>query len=189
MTSPIKQFQITQDVVPQLRAHGNGWLLKGRFRINIQFAPCSHVGRFEYRQYIRGNAWIQHGIFANPRRPSVATWSSTGPRQNAGGVFKISGGLSTSWREDSNGISNFGHRKNPPHSSNGLIDRYLPNQQSGDRYELMDTYGMSGTRRRFGTKLYFHLFYRCQVIEFLSSGRKRVVATRIFDTEGGSIIT
>lgn len=189
MTNPIKQFRFTQDVWPQLRAHGRGWLLRGRFRINIQFEPSAHVARLEYRQYIRGEAWLQHGKFRDPSRPSVASWTKTGPRQNAGGVFKIAGGLTKTWREDSNGSEHFGHRNSLPLSRVGLIDRYLPNQSAGDRYELMDTYGMSGTRRRVGTRLYFHLFYRCQIIETLPNGKINTLATQFFDTEGGSIIT
>lgn len=175
MTGPIQQFTFREEVQPNLRAMGLGWALRGRFSVNVRFEPSADVRRYEYRQYIMGTAWTQAGQFHNPSRPTLESWYATGPQVNAARAFQMGGGgLPTSWQEDAQGTSHFGHRSNTAVSRTGLVDRYLSSQMDGDRYELLDTYGMTGANRIPGTKLFFDLQYRFLIVDRLNNGWRRI---------------
>lgn len=176
----IQEFRATTIVPAALRADGAGFVAGGQFIVRVRFDDAD-AGRYEYRQYIKGSAFVTHGSFSGA--PSFATWTATGTPHNAANDFLIPGGLKTTFAEDgevrSGRIERFGYRNTSFGGGSlrqGIEDRYLPSQATGAEYRSRDTWGLRGLSRPRGLRVKIDIVYKGAVIDTLEGNR--VVDTR-----------
>jgi len=169
----VDSFRVTTLVPVGLRADGAGFVMGGRFKVEASFSPSAQAPKYEYRQFLKGGAFVQFGRFTSSP-PSRANWTHTAPRHDAKNDFGIPGGLSPNFREDGQVINGrtyrFGYRIALPVNQTGLVDHYLPNQPNGDRYEAIDTYGLRGSQRTTGLKVYMWLQFQGRIIDTSRGG-------------------
>jgi hypothetical protein len=184
----ILEFRATTIQPAALRALGAGFKAGGQFIVRIQFDEADAY-RYEYRQYIRGTAFVTLGAFG-PGAPSRANWVPTAPRHDAKNDFEVPGGLRTFFTEDGQRrggrTQRFGYRSAMPVLEHGLEDRYLPEQKMGSEYRLRDTWGLSGASRPRGLRFEIEIVYRGAVIDRLDGDR--VLDTRQWRVQLDDII-
>jgi hypothetical protein len=174
---------LTHEIIsqPRLANEGVGFALMGQFRVNMKLGDETDWKRFQYRQYIKGNCRMIQGRFSSPAH-SRANWIGIGLDIPGNMKFDIPGGLNTYYSEDGEVINGrtyrFGYRTNPPVNMLGLEDRYLPSQESGRVYQLMDTCGMRGDRRISGLRIIYNLFYEGCIIDTKRTGVHKVLTKR-----------
>ena len=154
---------------PRLAAEGSGFAFVGQFRVIMQLDASTDWSKFEYRQYIKGTCFVNHGRFSGTPH-SRANWNQVGSSVNGASYFRMTGGLNaTEYREDNeivNGVpTKFGHRSNRPTVITGLQDHYLPTQRTGRIYHSLDTFGIRGTSREVGLRIVYNLHYEGRIID------------------------
>ncbi|MEZ5391302.1 MAG: hypothetical protein R2724_00160 [Bryobacterales bacterium] len=148
-----------------LRSDGDGFFAGGQFTIAIRFdeRDCRH---FEYRQKIRGTAYIQPGEFIGAMEPG--NWVPTGEAHSVARSFAVPGGLRENFIEDgerrAGQVFHYGYRNNDPVQEEGLEDRYVPHP-NGPVYRLRDTFGLRGDTRPQGARITIRLWYKGLVID------------------------
>ena len=185
----VREFRATTIVRPGLRADGAGFFAGGQFIVRARFDP-GDCARYEYRQHIRGTAFLLPGIFGGTP-PSRANWIPTGIPRDASSDFEIPGGLATTFKEDGQRrggrTERFGHRSGSQVLRQGLEDRYLPNRADGCEYKARDTWGIRGTARPRGLRIQIDILYRGRIIDTAESNR--VVRTLHWGVKIDDIIT
>lgn len=164
-------------VPARLAADGAGFFAGGQFIIRLELDP-GDARRYEYRQHIKGTAFVTQGSFSGT--PSRASWSATGVRHDAKNDFKIPGGLQTTFTEDGEtatggSVHRFGYRARSGRIAHGVEDRYLPDQATGAEYRARDTWGLRGIARPSGLRIQIDIIYRGSVID--RDDGNRVVTT------------
>ena len=161
----VLSFTPATAVQPALRGDGAGFFAGGQFTVRIRFdeRDCEHL---EYRQYIRGTATLQHGMFIGARLPG--NWRATGQPVSQAHNFAVPGGLRSNYREDGETrhgrVYRFGYRRGDGVQEEGLEDRYLPHPD-GPEYRLRDTWGLRGTSRPRATRIQIWVQYKGTVID------------------------
>jgi len=173
-SDPVAHFRAIAVEKCAIHKVGSGFRAGGQFRVRIRFKPGVDCERYEYRQYIKGQAFAQQGSFSGT--PSFASWTSTGTKDNQASSFAIPGGLKTTFHEDghvSGGkTERFGYRRSPPVRRTGIEDRYLPSQRAGGEYRLLDTYGLRKTSGRpRGLRIWLKLTYQGRIIDVKDKNR------------------
>ena len=152
-------------VQPGLRGDGAGFVAGGQFTVRIRFEErgCEHL---QYRQYIRGTATLQQGVFEGARLPG--NWRAIEQPQSQARYFAIPGGLRENYHEDGEmrhgRIYRFGYRRGDGVQEEGLEDRYVPHP-NGPEYRLRDTWGLRGRSRPSGKRIQMTIHYKGQVID------------------------
>ncbi len=186
----VHEFRVRTLVPIGLRSKGAGFLLGGRFQVVVRLDPNVDCQRFEYRQYIRGIARIQPGRFVGTDR-SRSNWRPIGRSREASAAFQIPGGLTRSWTEDGQitpqGVQRFGYRDAGACTTNGLEDRYLPDQRYGHEYHARDTYGLLGSTRPEGLRIRLKIAWQGRIIDTHDDGR--ILAKRIWAIQADKMIT
>jgi len=161
----------TPVLAPAIRAEGAGFACVGRGRVTVEFGRpgMRNVSRYQYRQYIKGSCTLQRGNFSGTPH-SRENWVAIELPQSGNNLFAIpGGGLQAGFTEDgevSNGTAfYFGYRTNPAVSREGLEDYYIPNQQTGDRYVNLDTFGIRGPSRPSGLRIIFDITWEGRIVD------------------------
>jgi len=152
-------------VQPALRGEGSGFFAGGQFTVRVRFEErgCEQL---LYRQYIRGTATLQQGMFVGARLPG--NWRPTEDPRSVARAFSVPGGLRLNYHEDGevrNGRTyRFGYRTGEPVQEDGLEDRYAPHP-NGPEYRLRDTWGLRGRERPSATRIQITVHYKGTVID------------------------
>ncbi len=162
-------FQTPQgNVSPSIVRFGGQPFLQAHFRMNAQFSERSPCAEWEYRQYIKGDAWAQ--------RPGS-------PKVNLNHFFNKlpAGQLTNSWEEDGNtdwAGTHYGHRSAPGRSFNP-INRYEDHngnheQDTGCVYKGEDYPSVTDAQIQTGDDLELDIRFRGEIIRTVNGNRERV---------------
>ena len=189
-TNPILQFRAVTIKPMQLRPFRGGWKASSEFVVRLFLNSSVDCSRYEYRQFIRGSCSTQRGTFSGGVQ-SFATWTATGSVQNQRNRFAIPGGLSTRFKEDGQEVSGrvfrYGYRSEEPVLSQGLEDRYLPDQANGHEYRARDIPGLAGSGRPVGLRVRLDFHFRGCVVD--TQNNDEVIRTLHWGYDGDFIVT
>lgn len=164
----VLEFRAVTITPPGIRPlREGGFMAGGQFIVRARF-DAADASRYEYRQYIKGTAFVIMGRFGSGT-PSLTNWRATHPPHNAKDDFEIPGGLRTNFTEDGQRrggrTERFGYRSAMPVLRQGLEDQYLTDQKMGDQYRLRDTWGLRGTSAPRGLKVQLDITYKGVIID------------------------
>ncbi len=170
----VQEFRAITIVPAGLRADGAGFFAGGQFIVRAKFDP-GDCARYEYRQFIRGSAFLLEGTLGAGGPAALRGWVPTGGARDAGPDFEVPGGLQPAFREDGQRrggrTERFGHRGHGAVLRRGLEDRYLPDQADGCEYRLRDTWGLRAARRLIGLRIQVDIVYRGRIIDTAEGDR------------------
>ncbi|WP_029247428.1 hypothetical protein [Schlesneria paludicola] len=198
--NPVVQFtQFTSPAFKIIKYKNLGqdwWRLEGGLKVTIRLNPLLSEGervKFEYRQYIRGQAWLQNGEWD----PQTNRWTATSQNQILiSQKFAIPPsathpkGLTTDFKEDGmipdvgSTPIRFGYRDTEQIVQDKFKSAWIPDG-NGDTFILHDTIGYAeqqftdpNTGRKIDPKIHLELFFRGAIWETMRDSNDEVVLVR-----------
>ena len=198
--NPVVQFtQFTMPPFQIIKYQNYGrdwWRLEGALKVTVRLNPLLSEDerlKYEYRQYIRGSAWLQDGEW----NPQTQTWSATSQKQipisdkfaipPSGGLPK---GLTHSEKED--GMLpevgtlpiKFGYRDTDQIVQDGFVSAWIPDGNGGT-FMLKDTIGYTEehrtdpqTKKKVDSKIHLEMYFRGVIVETIRNEKEEVVPVR-----------
>lgn len=198
--NPVVQFtQFTSPPFQIIKFKNFGkdwWRLEGGLKVTIRLNPLLSEDeriKYEYRQYIRGHAWLQDGEWDGTTHRWTATSQKQIPISHKFAIpasVALPQGLTTDFKED--GMIpeagtmpiRFGYRDTEQIIQDKFKSAWIPDG-NGDTFILHDTIGYAeecqtdaNTGRKIDPKIHVELFFRGVIWETMRDSNEEVVLVR-----------